>query len=302
MRSMKTKSYILVTPAKNEENNLPLLAKSIINQSIRPRLWVIVNDNSTDNTGKIIKELESQHEWIIGVDLNEPGEYDAIFRNAITYRAGLKMALEYTKENHMPFGYVGIVDADFVLERRFFEKLIKKFIENPRLGMASGGVYVLKKNKLVWERSNPKFPRGSPRLIRFECFFDIGGYPAEPAPDLFSYYLARIKGWETLQVKSAIGVELRPTGGRDGILNRSKKQGFINFYLGVSPLSALLRAMFMALFESPLKAFGFLEGYFLVNISLGGPLPRKVVEFARQDMSIKQNFFKVMHMWRVFDE
>ncbi|WP_456394987.1 glycosyltransferase family 2 protein, partial [Thermococcus sp.] len=204
MRSMRTRNYILVTPAKNEEKTLPLLAKSIVNQTLKPKLWVIVNDNSTDGTGDVVHELESQYNWIVGVDLIKnngyPSDYDPIFGNILTYKIAISYALSYSKEKGIPFGYLGIVDADFILERKFFAKLISKFLENPRLGIISGGVYIIDNGTLRWERSNIQFPRGSPRLIRFECLFDIGGYPSEPAPDLVAYYLAKVKGWETLQL------------------------------------------------------------------------------------------------------
>jgi len=50
-----------------------------------------------------------------------------VFRNAITYREGFRKALELAKQRKVPFGYIGIVDADFVLERRFFENLYSTF-------------------------------------------------------------------------------------------------------------------------------------------------------------------------------
>ncbi|WP_367883414.1 hypothetical protein [Thermococcus peptonophilus] len=51
------------------------------------------------------------------------------------------MAISYAIGKRIPpFGYIGgVLDADFVLERRFFEKLIRAFHENERLGILSGG-------------------------------------------------------------------------------------------------------------------------------------------------------------------
>lgn len=286
MRSLKTKSYILVTPAKNEEDNLPLLAKSVVNQTIRPKLWVIVNDNSTDGTGEIISYLESKYPWILGVHLQDSdGKYDPVFRNSVTYRAGLRVALNYMKNNALPFGYIGIVDADFILERKFFEKLLNVMGRSPKLGIVSGGVYIKKKGKLVWERSNPKFPRGSPRLIRFECFFDIGGYPFEPAPDLISYYLARIKGWDTLQVVDAISVELRATGSRGNVFKRYKKQGFVNYYIGVPLLSEILYGIYISVFHDPKRGIGLLVGY-LESFGKKRIKKKYVQEFLRYDFTL----------------
>ena len=56
--------YILITPAKNEEKYLLNVAESVISQTQRPVLWVIVDDGSTDNSPAIIKNLEKHHDWI----------------------------------------------------------------------------------------------------------------------------------------------------------------------------------------------------------------------------------------------
>ena len=47
---MIKKNYVVVTPCKNEEKNLLALASSITNNTIKPSLWIILNDGSTDNT------------------------------------------------------------------------------------------------------------------------------------------------------------------------------------------------------------------------------------------------------------
>jgi len=66
--------YIVFTPCRNEEKNLPNLLQSITVQTIRPALWVIVDDGSTDKTGEIITEAEKRHEWIKGHHLEEHKE------------------------------------------------------------------------------------------------------------------------------------------------------------------------------------------------------------------------------------
>ena len=46
--------YILITPVKNEENNLSQTINSLLNQDVKPKLWIIVDDN--DITSKILGE------------------------------------------------------------------------------------------------------------------------------------------------------------------------------------------------------------------------------------------------------
>ena len=47
-------NYVLVTPIKNEEANLPGLIDSIENQDLKPILWVIVDDSSDDSSPNIL--------------------------------------------------------------------------------------------------------------------------------------------------------------------------------------------------------------------------------------------------------
>ena len=67
---MGIKDYILVTPCKNEEESLPELARSVVNQAIKPKMWVIVDDGSTDRTPEILRDLALKHNWIQNIRLN----------------------------------------------------------------------------------------------------------------------------------------------------------------------------------------------------------------------------------------
>lgn len=55
IENMNSRRYIVVTPCRNEEKNIPNLVQSITAQTIRPVLWVIVDDGSTDRTSEIVK-------------------------------------------------------------------------------------------------------------------------------------------------------------------------------------------------------------------------------------------------------
>ena len=58
------KDYVLITPAHNEEKNIERTIKSVVNQTIIPNKWIIVDDGSTDKTNEIIKRYESEHDFI----------------------------------------------------------------------------------------------------------------------------------------------------------------------------------------------------------------------------------------------
>ena len=60
---MSTK-YVVITPARNEKENISTTIRSMTEQTILPEEWVIVNDGSTDCTGSIIDEAGKTYTWI----------------------------------------------------------------------------------------------------------------------------------------------------------------------------------------------------------------------------------------------
>lgn len=57
-------SYLLVSPCRNEAAYMRITLDSVVNQTIQPDLWVIVDDGSTDETPKILEEYASQYPFI----------------------------------------------------------------------------------------------------------------------------------------------------------------------------------------------------------------------------------------------
>src|SRR5436189_4999250 len=60
---------VLITLARNEEENIGRTIESMVAQTVRPLKWVIVNDGSTDSTPAIIDRYTAAHEWIDRLDM-----------------------------------------------------------------------------------------------------------------------------------------------------------------------------------------------------------------------------------------
>lgn len=48
-------SYLLVSPCRNEADYMKLTLDSVVSQTVKPALWVIVDDGSTDETSMIMQ-------------------------------------------------------------------------------------------------------------------------------------------------------------------------------------------------------------------------------------------------------
>ena len=69
---LSTLTYAIVTPARNERDNLKRLADSIIAQDHRPVTWIIVDDGSDDGMDAVARELALSHDWISVTGTGEP--------------------------------------------------------------------------------------------------------------------------------------------------------------------------------------------------------------------------------------
>lgn len=253
-------NYILVTPAKNEEKKLPVTISSIENQTVKPALWVIVDDGSTDNTPQIIEAAKKNHPWIKSISLNESPR-DLRIHYAAVCIAGLNYAIEYCKGNKIEYEYIGIVDADMSLVKTYFGSLINEFLRDPKLGIASGGTWVIVKGKEVQLQLREDIPSGGHRLWRKECFEETGGCPLTYAVDSVSNVKAKLRGWKVKRFEEYKATQARATSSAEGLWKGWKTEGEAMYYLGAHPLFAILRAI-RYLFKKPYYiGLAYLVGY-----------------------------------------
>lgn len=189
----KSKNYLLITPIKNEKKNLSKLIESIAKQTIKPVLWIIIDDGSSDNSYEIIENTKREYNWIQSIRLENVGR-DRKSHLANVIKSGFDFALEHSKRIGIKYSYLGNVDADITLDRLFFEKLIEKFEKNPKLGIASGSVLLVTNNET--KCINKRFPEGGEVLYRKECFESCGGVQISGFWDTILNTKALLRGWE----------------------------------------------------------------------------------------------------------
>ncbi|HEY0008380.1 MAG TPA: glycosyltransferase family A protein, partial [Tepidisphaeraceae bacterium] len=56
--------YCLITPCRDEAEYAHRTLDSILNQTLRPALWMIVDDGSKDATPQIIQQYAEKYPWI----------------------------------------------------------------------------------------------------------------------------------------------------------------------------------------------------------------------------------------------
>jgi glycosyltransferase involved in cell wall biosynthesis len=238
--SARPSTYVLITPAKNEESHLEDTIKSVVGQTILPLRWVIVSDGSTDRTEAIARRYAAQHSWITLVA--RPKRESRDFAGKVgAFNAGLEVV------RTLDFDIVGSLDADLTFVPDFFEYLLGKFAADPRLGLA-GCPFSEDGVTYDYSFSSADHVSGACQLFRRACFEQIGGYrPLKGGGiDVVAVLMSRMKGWRTRTFTDRVCVHHRPMGSAvDGSkFAANYKLGQRAYRLGYHPVWQLFRSAY----------------------------------------------------------
>lgn len=232
---MNTDGYVIVSPARNEEQHLQQTIDSVASQTLRPRKWIIVNDGSSDHTGRIIEAAAKQHSWIKPVHRPDRGYRNNFGGEVQAFYDGYQLI------KTDDWKYITKLDCDLSFASEYFERLINRFSCDPRLGIASG-VY-LEECRSGWRQV--KMPAhhaaGACKVVRRECFEQVGGFIAERGWDTIDEIRAMTKGWKTAHFSDLQMKHLKPEGSGNAWLRTQIRQGEVFYLTGGSKLFLVLK-------------------------------------------------------------
>ena len=185
--------YIVITTARNEEKTIESVIRSVVNQTIKPKIHVVADDTSTDKTIEISRKNNAAVYETGNPRIPYKGHNQAMgFIGAIKYATSLVPDWEYVLK----------LDADSIIPPRYMERLLKHFSENPQLGMAAGlSIGLSSREGRVTDGA---------RVISRRCYEAIGGYHVRMAFDSHALLLANQYGYETTTFDEIRYKELRP--------------------------------------------------------------------------------------------
>ena len=291
--------YALITPVKNEEVNLIVLSDIVTKQSISPKIWIIINDYSEDDTENIIKQLMEKHFWIETINIKKFNARNLDEKFAEICNLGFRYALSRCVEKKIDIKYLIKVDADMIFENNCIEKILKEFEKDDKLGIASPAVIDISNKSLVDKikmdlregkkiDSNIKHsyfrfhfePSDGLRIYRKKTFEEIGGMPITKSPDTVVAVKSKLKNWESKQIDDVIAVSVRETGST--VKNTFRLQGSKKYYLNYNPIIIIF---YFGLLASKLRikdAFLFLSGFLVDSFRRGEKI---------KDQEVKQYFW-----------
>ena len=67
--------YVVIVPAKDEEAHIAVTIESVITQTVKPKLCLVVDDGSRDRTPDIVRKYERTSEQVRLLQLEDKGSY-----------------------------------------------------------------------------------------------------------------------------------------------------------------------------------------------------------------------------------
>jgi len=153
----------------------------------------------------------------------------------------------YEKVKNLRFDVIGNMDADISFGPDHLEFLVRKFAEDPTLGVAGTVFREEGYNSETDSFEGRKHVSGQCQLFRKQCWDEIGGYIPHRAGgiDWMAVVTARMKGWKTESFRERFFFHHRHLGTAErSVLASSFSYGEKYYYLGGHPVWEMFRVAY----------------------------------------------------------
>ena len=278
--------YALVTAARNEQEYIGRCIESVLGQNIRPVAWVIASDGSADRTDAIVSDY-ARYNHFIKLIRKEHDQHQQGFASKVF---ALNMAARCLNVNDYQF--IGNLDADITFQSDYYQKVLNKFGNNPRLGIAGGYIFERDGGAFKSRPSNsPWSVAGGIQLFRRECYQAVGGLKPMPlgGEDWHAEIMARMNGWEVTAFPDISAFHHKPSAGKRGLLKEAIREGAMDYSMGTHPLFEIVKCL-RRVKQKPYGIFAAVRLYgFMRPCLMRQPwtAPKEVVKFLRSEQLFK---------------
>jgi len=192
---MKTRKYIAVCAARDEEKFIKASLLSVLNQTIPPELCILSDDGSKDDTPFIAENVGAVviHNYVDRHNMKE-------INQVIALKIGIAIATKEVPD----WEFLLKFDGDTKIPPTYVEHLLDKMEENPQLGVCSG--------RPEGEKIRLARASDAAKIYRRGCWDDIKGLDMCIAFDSHALLKASQAGWDTGTISTITFKEMRPSG------------------------------------------------------------------------------------------
>ena len=213
---------LVVSPVHNEARHIERVVRAVAAQRRRPDAWIVVDDASSDDTLKLLRELERELDFITVLQAPKVAADGDRLVEAVEVRAfnhGLHSV------DWRSFTHVAKLDGDIELPPQWYETLLARFAAEPRLGIACGQLSETVEGVTRTIPIPSHHVHGALKLYAIDCLVQIGGLQARLGWDTIDEAYARMRGWSTHSFAEPVAVHHRPLASRDGVLRGRARHG-----------------------------------------------------------------------------
>jgi poly-beta-1,6-N-acetyl-D-glucosamine synthase len=246
-------AYAVVTPAKDDADRLEALAESLAAQTVTPGAWLVVDNGSTDDTPAMIVKLMRRYPWMRSIAVPP---LEAVARGGPIVRA-FQAGVDALGA---AYDVIAKVDADITMDPDYFERLLRAFAADKRLGIASGTCFEHQDGEWVQRFGTGANVWGAARAYRAECLSGVRPLEERIGWDGVDVIKANVLGWRTATLLDLPFRHHRLEAVRErGRWHGWAVQGEAARFMGYRFSYLLLRTIFQARRDG--SAFGMLWGY-----------------------------------------
>ncbi|HEX5519633.1 MAG TPA: glycosyltransferase family A protein [Candidatus Nitrosocosmicus sp.] len=191
-------SYYGIVTCRNSAENIEKAILSLMDQTLKPEYIITIDDGSTDNTPRILKELQNRFSNLHIITNPDLG-YD-IKRVVNNWNKAIKLTIE-RKLKETDYHMIGTDDT--VYEKNYAQKIISFMDQNPKFAVVSG----------VFDNNIHSSPHGAGRFVRNSFFKQVHKfYPERMGYESYILITAQKNNFEIKVLQDAKFEHIRQLG------------------------------------------------------------------------------------------
>ena len=216
---------LIVSPVRDEAAHIERVVCAVAAQELRPARWIVVDDQSDDDTLGLLRRLEPEVPFLTVMEAGEQPARPGRDRLALA-AAPRTFNLGLAADDWRRYTHVMKLDGDIELAPSYLRELMERFEADPALGVAGGVLVEPRSDGGVRRISIPRHHvHGALKCYSRECFERIGGVQERLGWDTIDGTYARMRGFTTRSYTDLVSVHHRPLGSADGTLRGHARHG-----------------------------------------------------------------------------
>jgi GT2 family glycosyltransferase len=255
---------LIISSVRNEAAHIERVAAAVNAQELPPARWLVIDDDSTDDTLSRLRKLEASVPFLTVLSADPAGGLN-YGHDRLARAPEVRNFYSALRRVDLPaYSHVMKLDGDIELPPHYLRVMLQRFKADRELGIAGGVLVEPQRDGSMRDVPIPRHHvHGALKLYTRECFEAIGGIQERLGWDTIDQTYARMRGYRTVSYEDLVCVHHRPIASGDGALRGRARHGECAYILDYTWSWVALRSTKVAVVYPPYGISGaaFLYGY-----------------------------------------